>query len=84
MGSLTLLSKHAVGSELYEIRVTESAGRGLFAKKSISSGTLLHMAPCIKVPKEEYEKHCRHSFRALFIQLFQWRYAFSIRYRKSV
>ena len=36
-------------------------GRGLFAMKTISPRTLVHIAPCIRIPKKEYERHVQYS-----------------------
>jgi hypothetical protein len=40
---------------------TGPKGRGLFAIQDIPPTTLLHVAPCIAVSKEEYEQHMRHT-----------------------
>ena len=33
-------------------------GRGLFAARDLAPRELLHEAPCIKVPRAEYDEHC--------------------------
>jgi SET domain-containing protein len=36
-------------------------GRGLFATKDIPPRTILHVAPCIRVDRSEYEAYARHT-----------------------
>jgi hypothetical protein len=48
-------------TQMYEIRVTEDRGRGLFALTTIEPRTLVHAAPAIVVTNEEYTKHCKYT-----------------------
>jgi len=44
------------------MRIDEgSKGRGLFANIDIPPRTVIHVAPCILVPKTEYDEHMRHT-----------------------
>ena len=43
------------------VGATETAGRGLFATASPARGQLLHTAPVIVVPMEEYANHAKHT-----------------------
>mmetsp|Transcript_43863 Transcript_43863/g.99149 ORF Transcript_43863/g.99149 Transcript_43863/m.99149 type:complete len:179 (+) Transcript_43863:57-593(+) len=43
----------------FRIQEDSVKGRGLFASRQIQPRTLLHVAPCILVSKEEYEQHCK-------------------------
>lgn len=36
-------------------------GRGLFAARNLAPRELLHEAPCIRVPRAEYDEYCRHT-----------------------
>ncbi len=46
---------------LVEIVDTEKAGRGLIAKFDLDRGQVLFVAPTIRVPKDEYDNHCKFS-----------------------
>ena len=36
-------------------------GRGLFAARDLSPRELLHEAPCIRVPRTQYDEFCKHT-----------------------
>jgi hypothetical protein len=40
---------------------SDQKGRGLFAAMDIPPLSVIHVAPCIVVPKEEYESHIKHT-----------------------
>ena len=42
-----------------EIVETKYAGRGLVAAKDIEAGKVLFVAPTIRVPRTQYEEHCK-------------------------
>lgn len=46
---------------LLEITMSSEAGRGLRSKQDIPAGTVLFVAPTIRVPAEQYHQHCRHT-----------------------
>lgn len=47
-------------SSLFRIDVGPK-GRGLFAEKEIPPRTILHIAPCILVPENEYDSHMKYT-----------------------
>jgi len=47
--------------DLYVIRESKGKGRGLFATSRIPAGTLLERAPCIRIPKSQYESHLKYT-----------------------
>lgn len=47
--------------DLFEMRHSNGKGRGLFAVATIPAGTLLECAPCIRVPKAEYDAHLKYT-----------------------
>jgi uncharacterized protein len=49
------------GSSLFYIGTSEKKGRGLFAAMDIPPLSVIHVAPCIVVQKDEYESHVRHT-----------------------
>ena len=49
-------------NDYYEIRIKDPLrGRGLFAKRNIPKFTLIHTAPCIHIPHDEYEQHLKYT-----------------------
>jgi hypothetical protein len=46
---------------LLETFMSSNAGRGLRSKQDIPAGTVLFVAPTIRVPAEQYQQHCRHT-----------------------
>jgi len=41
----------------FEIRNDPIKGRGLFATQTLAANSLLHVAPCIAIPTEEYDNY---------------------------
>jgi SET domain-containing protein len=48
-------------STLFAIEEREGTGRGLYARVHIPRGTLIHTAPCLLVPKAEYDNHMKYT-----------------------
>ena len=60
-GHTLISTQRGDGLAAVEIRQTAARGRGVFAASQIARGDLLERAPCILVPKREYEEHARHT-----------------------
>jgi len=45
----------------FRIMDVEGKGRGLFATGNISHGDLIHEAPCLLVPRQNYKEHAKHT-----------------------
>ena len=60
-GHTLISTQRGDGLAAVEIRQTAARGRGVFAASRIARGDLLERAPCILVPKREYEQHARHT-----------------------
>jgi hypothetical protein len=54
-----LESSSVVFPQLFEIRTDPTKGRGLFARQYLEENSLVHIAPCISISKEEYENHMK-------------------------
>ena len=50
-----------VDSRLFYIGTNDKKGRGLFTAMDIPPLSVIHVAPCIVVPKDEYESHVQHT-----------------------
>ena len=46
---------------MFFIGTSDKKGRGLFAAIDIPPLTIIHTAPCIVVPKQEYETYAKHT-----------------------
>ena len=53
--------KKLPGGPLQNSTGSVDGGRGLFAARDLAPQELLHEAPCIRVPRTEYDEHCRHT-----------------------
>lgn len=48
--------------EVRTVRYTDEAnGRGVFARQAIARGTLVELAHCIRISKEQHDVHCVHT-----------------------
>lgn len=52
-------SSGTIFPQLFEIRTDPTKGRGLFARQYLEENSLVHIAPCIIISKEEYEHHMK-------------------------
>ena len=57
-------------TDAFEVRATPGAGRGVFATRAISRGTLLEVSPVLVFGADESERHGRHT--ALSEYVFRW------------
>ena len=48
-------------NSLFLIGTSDKKGRGLFAAIDIPPLTIIHTAPCIVVPRQEYETYAKHT-----------------------
>jgi uncharacterized protein len=51
----------ATGNSLFYIGTSDKKGRGLFAAIDIPPLSVIHVAPCIVIQKDEYESHVKHT-----------------------